>query len=202
VTVGTAKPPRRCPGAEVELDAASSNPVDQLWVGGVSSTAMSREHRYEVTVVWTGNLGEGTSSYQGFSRDHEVRGSGKPTLPGSSDPSFRGDPARYNPEELLVAALSQCHMLWFLYLCSTAGVVVTGYQDQAEGTMVEIPRDQGGYFREVVLRPHVEVKSPDVIAVAEPLHDQAHRLCFIANSVNFPVRCEPTFIVSSAAPAP
>src|SRR5688572_13076736 len=102
---------------------------------------MAREHTYEVTVTWTGNTGEGTSSYRSYTRDHDVSGPGKPTIPGSSDPSFRGDAARWNPEELLLAALSQCHMLWFLSLATTEDVVVTAYEDAPVGTMVE---DAGG----------------------------------------------------------
>ncbi|HTF46891.1 MAG TPA: OsmC family protein [Pseudonocardia sp.] len=152
---------------------------------------MARTHRYTVDVSWTGNLGTGTSGYREFSRDHEVSGPGKPVLPGSSDPAFRGDPSRYNPEELLVAALSQCHMLWFLHLASANGVVVTGYTDHPEGTMAE-GRGGGGEFTEVLLRPEVTVAEPGMLAGAEGLHEQAHTLCFIARSVNFPVHHQPS----------
>jgi organic hydroperoxide reductase OsmC/OhrA len=148
---------------------------------------MSREHHYQATVTWTGNLGEGTSSYRSFTRDHEVTADGKPPIPSSSDPAFRGDPARWNPEELLVAALSQCHMLWFLHLASTHGVVVTSYVDHPVGTMAE-GQDGGGEFTSVTLRPTVELSDP---ARAAELHEEAHKLCFIARSVNFPVTCEP-----------
>jgi len=152
---------------------------------------MARTHRYTVDVTWTGNLGTGTSGYREFSRDHEVSGPGKPVLPGSSDPAFRGDPSRYNPEELLVAALSQCHMLWFLHLASANGVLVTGYIDHPEGTMAE-GRGGGGEFTDVLLRPEVTVAAPGMLAGAEGLHEQAHALCFIARSVNFPVRHQPS----------
>jgi len=152
---------------------------------------MARTHRYTVDVTWTGNLGTGTSGYREFSRDHEVTGPGKPVLPGSSDPAFRGDPSRYNPEELLVAALSQCHMLWFLHLASANGVLVTGYTDHPEGTMAE-GRGGGGEFTDVLLRPEVTVATPGMLAGAEGLHEQAHALCFIARSVNFPVHHEPS----------
>lgn len=152
---------------------------------------MSRTHHYTVGVDWTGNLGTGTSGYREFSRDHEVSAPGKPTLPGSSDPAFRGDPSRYNPEELLVASLAQCHMLWLLHLASGAGVVVTGYTDRPEGTMTEHP-DGSGEFVEVVLRPEVTVAEPGMVEPVEELHERAHKLCFIARSVNFPVRHEPT----------
>src|SRR5687767_11345840 len=105
----------------------------------------SREHRYAVTVEWTGNLGSGTSAYRAYARDHEIRASGKPAIPGSSDPAFRGDPARWNPEELLVGALAACHKLWYLHLCAEAGIVVTSYVDRAEGVMVE-EADGSGRF--------------------------------------------------------
>lgn len=156
---------------------------------------MSREHRYAVQVRWTGDRGQGTRSYRAYSREHEISGSGKVPIPGSSDPAFRGDPTRYNPEELLVSSLSACHMLWYLHLCAEAGIVVRTYSDSAEGTLEETA-DGGGSFREVVLRPVVVVQATgeaatEVLARAEALHGKAHGLCFIANSVSFPVRCEP-----------
>jgi organic hydroperoxide reductase OsmC/OhrA len=149
---------------------------------------MSREHNYRVNVIWTGNTGSGTSGYQAYKRDHEISVVGKPPIPGSSDPKFRGDAARYNPEELLVAALSTCHMLWYLHLCADAGIVVESYEDRAEGTMKETT-EGGGRFVSVKLRPHVRVIGS--IEQAEALHQRAHELCFIANSVNFPVEHEP-----------
>lgn len=152
---------------------------------------MARTHHYALQVTWTGNRGTGTSGYRDFGREHEVSGPGKPVLPGSSDPSFRGDPERYNPEELLVAALSQCHMLWFLHLAATSGVVVTEYTDRPEGTMAEAA-DGGGEFTEVVLRPEATVAGAGVTEGIEELHRRAHELCFIARSVNFPVRHDPT----------
>ena len=151
---------------------------------------MPGTHHYEVTVTWTGNTGSGTSGYRDYERSHRVDADGKPSVPGSSDPSFRGDPERWNPEELLVASLSQCHMLWFLHLCSTEGVVVTDYTDHPQGTMTETT-DGGGRFAEVVLRPAVRFAAPEQAARGDALHERAHGLCFIANSVNFPVRCEP-----------
>jgi organic hydroperoxide reductase OsmC/OhrA len=159
---------------------------------------MAKTHGYDVTVTWTGNTGSGTSGYRQYARTHEVAGPGKPLIPGSSDPAFRGEPERWNPEELLVAALSQCHMLWYLNLCAAEGIVVTEYVDHAHGTMVESP-DGGGHFVEVVLRPAIRITQADRIAAAERLHEQAHHKCFIANSVNFPVRHEP--VISSEAAA-
>lgn len=157
-----------------------------------------REHAYDVRVVWTGDRGEGTSSYRGYARDHEIIVDGRPPIFGSSDPAFRGDPLRYNPEELLVASLSACHMLWYLHLCADAGIVVTGYIDDARGTMNDAA-GIGGRFTEVVLRPRVEVQRGMDLENAAALHSAAHRHCFIARSVNFPVRCEP--IAVGAAPA-
>jgi organic hydroperoxide reductase OsmC/OhrA len=156
---------------------------------------VTREHRYEVAVEWTGDRGTGTSSFRGYDRAHEVTAGDKPPIAGSSDPSFRGDPSRWNPEELLVVALSQCHMLWFLHLCSVNGVVVTGYRDEASGTMAQTD-DGGGAFAGVTLRPRVSVAEAAMRERAEELHHEAHRLCFIANSVNFDVVAEPETIVS------
>lgn len=151
---------------------------------------MAREHHYSLSVIWTGNLGTGTSGYREYSRNHEIRSDGKPPLPGSSDPHFRGDKTRYNPEELLVASLSSCHMLWFLHFCAEAGVVVTDYCDAPVGTMAENP-DGSGEFREVVLHPQVVVTDAARIPELAALHDRAHHMCFIARSVNFPVTVEP-----------
>lgn len=151
---------------------------------------MPGTHRYETTVTWTGNTGTGTSGYRDYERSHEVASDGKPPIPGSSDPAFRGDRSRWNPEELLVAALSQCHMLSFLHVCAVEGLVVTEYVDRALGTMVETGGG-GGHMTEVVLRPAVRFAAPDQAVRAQPLHERAHELCFIASSVNFPVRCEP-----------
>jgi organic hydroperoxide reductase OsmC/OhrA len=139
-----------------------------------------REHGYEVTVTWTG----ATTGIRDYSRAHEVVVEGKPTLAGSSDPAFRGDRDRHNPEELLVAALSQCHMLSFLSLAALDGIVVTSYRDSAIGTMVETA-DGGGHFTGVTLRPEVTVHSGH--EKLPELHEKAHHVCFIANSVNFPV---------------
>ncbi len=161
---------------------------------------MATAHTYEADVVWTGDLGVGTASYTSYSRDHDVRLPGRPVLPGSADPAFRGDPTRYSPEELLLAALSQCHLLWFLHLAASAGVVVLEYADHATGTMTVAPEGHGE-FTEVVLHPAVTVASPgpstgaDTGAVTDAdvaaLHERAHHFCFIARSVRFPVRHEP-----------
>jgi organic hydroperoxide reductase OsmC/OhrA len=164
---------------------------------------MIRTHSYDVTVAWTGNRGSGTSGYRAYDRDHEVTvsgggaGDGDASLPqpiaGSSDSTFRGDPGRWNPEQLLTAALAQCHMLSYLHACAAAGIVVTGYTDEAHGTMTETT-DGGGHFTEVVLRPRVTVASSDMVEKATLLHQEAHERCFIASSVNFPVRNEPVVL--------
>lgn len=153
---------------------------------------MTVTHRYETKVRWTGNTGSGTSDYRGYRRDHEIQGDGKPAILGSSDPAFRGDAGRWNPEELLVAALAQCHMLWYLHLCATAGVVVTDYSDTPFGTMTMDPTGGGGQFTDVVLRPAVTVADPAMADKALALHDEINTVCFIARSVNFSVRHEPT----------
>ena len=148
------------------------------------------EHSYQIDLNWTGNTGEGTSTYRSYSRNHEISGPGKPVLPGSSDPTFRGDASRYNPEELLVAALSACHLLSYLHLCAVNKVVVTGYADHATGVMKETD-DGGGQMTEVTLRPVVRITAGSDREVALRLHGEAHGLCFIARSVNFAVGHEP-----------
>jgi organic hydroperoxide reductase OsmC/OhrA len=149
------------------------------------------EHYYQATITWTGNLGKGTAGYRGYERTHVINVDGKPTIPASSDPSFRGDKTRYNPEELLVASLSSCHMLWFLHLCSVSGVIVVDYTDEAKGTMVETA-DGAGYFKEVTLSPIVTVSDESMIEKANTLHHEANKMCFIANSMNFPVLHNPS----------
>ncbi|MER8187117.1 OsmC family protein [Kitasatospora sp. NPDC094015] len=156
---------------------------------------MSTLHSYTTTVTWTGNSGTGTSGYRSYGRAHEVSAEGRPAIAGSSDPAFRGDPARWNPEQLLLASVSQCHMLWYLHFCAVEGVVVTSYQDRAEGTMAETA--SGGHFTGAVLRPRIEVARAEMVEQAIALHERAHRACFIANSVNFPVRHEPEVSVGA-----
>jgi organic hydroperoxide reductase OsmC/OhrA len=155
------------------------------------SKATDKSHSFEVNVAWTGNTGEGTSSYTAYQRAHEISVEGKPVIPGSSDPAFRGDKSRYNPEELLVASLSTCHMLWYLHLCADAHIVVTAYTDAASGTM-KLTEDGGGRFSEVILKPAVTIEKGCDPYLAKELHRKAHHLCFIANSVNFAVHVEPT----------
>ena len=150
---------------------------------------MVGRHHYATELTWTGNTGSGTSSYRSYRRTCEVAAPGKPTLAGSSDPHFRGDADRWNPEELLVAALSQCHLLAFLHEAALAGVVVVGYSDSAGGTLRT--EGNGGRMTEVVLRPVVTVAAAAMAERCAELHDRAHAICFIAASVAFPVRHEP-----------
>jgi organic hydroperoxide reductase OsmC/OhrA len=155
---------------------------------------MERSHTYNLTITWTGNRGTGTSDYRAYDRDHIIRADNKIEIPGSSDPAFRGDKTRYNPEEFLVSALSTCHMLSYLHVCVMNGVIVTGYVDHATGTMAETS-DGGGHFTGVMLNPVVTVRDASMIAKANELHHKASELCFIANSVNFPVKHTPTCVV-------
>ncbi len=152
--------------------------------------AVTRTHRYVAQVEWTGNDGVGTEGYGSYRRDHVIRVAGKPEIAGSSDPAFRGDGGRLTPEDLLVAALSACHMLWYLHLCAVNGIVVTEYADEAEGTMEEDGAD-GGRFTEATLRPRVRISAGDPDR-AIALHAEAHARCFLANSVNFPIRLAPS----------
>lgn len=145
------------------------------------------DHHYTVAVTWTGNRGSGTSGYREYGREHDIALPGLPVLPGSADPTFRGDRDRYNPEQLLLTALAQCHMLSYLHVAVTHGVTVVSYEDRAEGTM-HLNRDGSGEFTSVVLHPRVGLADESQRALADRLHEEAHDVCFIARSVNFPVR--------------
>ncbi len=157
---------------------------------------MEKQHHYVATIQWTGNQGSGTKDYKSYSRDHIILVNNKVEIKASSDPAFRGDPSRHNPEELLVASISACHMLWYLHLCTEAGVIVTTYADKAEGIMNETTTGKG-YFSEVVLNPIVTVTDQKMIATANALHKEANAFCFIANSVNFQVHHKPTCFVKN-----
>ena len=158
-----------------------------------------KQHTYEVLVDWTGNSGEGTKRYSAYRRDHTITGKGKTPIQGSSDPTFRGDPSRYNPEELLVASLSSCHMLSYLHLCAVNHIVVVEYQDAASGVMQQ-NADGSGEFKQVVLRPAVKVTAGADKLKASALHSDAHHLCFIARSVNFSVEVLPTITEEAILP--
>jgi organic hydroperoxide reductase OsmC/OhrA len=151
---------------------------------------MKREHHYQATIQWTGNKGTGTQDYKSYERNHVISIHGKQDIGGSSDPVFRGDKTKHNPEDLLVSALSSCHMLWYLHFCAVNGVVVTSYVDNVSGTMVE-NEDGSGQFTQIALHPEVVVKDNSMIAKANELHEAAHHACFIARSINFEVLLQP-----------
>ena len=150
---------------------------------------MQKEHTYVVSIEWTGNNGEGTKNYTGYERSHRVIVSGKPVIEASSDPAFRGDTTKYNPEELFVSSISACHMLWYLHLCADNGIVVIDYKDEASGLMEESA--DGGRFTSVTLHPVVTITDASKIDKANELHELANKYCFIANSLNLPVKHEP-----------
>ena len=152
---------------------------------------MSGQHNYKLTVKWTGNNGKGTSSYKEFERSHSILVENKVEILGSSDPAFRGDKTKHNPEDLLIASVSSCHMLWYLHLCALAGVIVTDYIDNATGIMIETSNG-GGKFTEITLHPTVTITNSSMIEKANELHKKANELCFVANSLNFPVHHKPT----------
>lgn len=156
--------------------------------------ASRHEHHYAASLIWTGAEAGPTTSYQSYSRMWRMEFSGKPALEGSADPTFRGDPALHNPEELLLAALATCHMLSYLALCSLKGIAVTTYTDRAEGTMAR-GADGRTRFTSVRLHPEVTIADGAKLDLARALHEGAHAECFIANSVNFPVENEPTVTV-------
>ena len=154
------------------------------------------EHNYRVAVSWDGNHGTGTSGYRAYGREHTISAGAKPAIPGSSDAAFRGDAQRWNPEDLLVASAAACHQLWYLHLCADAGVIVVAYEDDAQGTMIDTAEE--GRFARIVLRPRVTISAQSDRALAEHLHHTAHERCYIANSVNFPIDCEPTIEMAAA----
>lgn len=150
---------------------------------------MNKGHQYKIQTVWRSE--NGTTDYKGYDRDHEIKAEGKPIILSSSDPSFRGNPAKYNPEELFISSISSCHMLWYLHLCAVNNIIVLEYKDCAEGIMNE-REDGSGQFTEVVLNPHVLVAAKKMMEHAGQLHEVANKYCFIANSINFKVKHKPT----------
>jgi organic hydroperoxide reductase OsmC/OhrA len=161
-------------------------------------TSRKNAHDYKARLVWDGNLGDGTSTYTGYGRKYRVQFAGKPDLPGSADPIFRGDANVYNPEDLFVASLSSCHLLSYLALCARSKINVVAYEDDASGTMVMRP-DGGGKFESVTLRPSVTIAAGSDEKRAMELHETAHDMCFIAASVSIPVQHEPVIKVAQAA---
>ena len=157
--------------------------------------SMKGQHHFKATIKWTGNIGKGTDDYRNYQRTHQIFIENKSIISGSSDSAFRGDKTKHNPEDLLVASLSSCHMLWYLHLCSEAGVVVKDYIDNATGIMTET-KNGGGKFTEVTLNPIVIVKESSMFDKATQLHRKANEMCFIANSVNFPVHHNPSIKIT------
>ena len=158
-----------------------------------------RRHHFRTRLRWLGNEGRGTASYTAYGRAYELAADGKPAIPGSSDAAFRGDAARWNPEDLLVASLSACHQLWYLHLCATAGVIVTAYTDDAEGVMVE-QADGAGQFERIVLRPRVTLAAGSDATRALALHDEASRMCFVERTLRCEVAHEATIEVERTHP--
>lgn len=152
---------------------------------------MMKEHKYQAVITWTGNLGKGTSSYREYERSHSIEIEGKKVIEGSSDPAFRGDSSKHNPEDLFLSSISSCHMLWFLHLCTIEKIVVTNYVDRAEGIMKE-NKDGSGFFEEVTLKPEVTVLEERMAEKLDSLHEKANKMCFIANSCNFPIHHKAT----------
>ncbi len=155
---------------------------------------MEKEHSYQLQLNWTGNRGAGTNGYNSYDRKHQITAKGKTSIDLSSDPAFLGDSSKYNPEELLLASLASCHMLWYLHLCSDAGIIVHAYTDEPSGTMLE-KKDGSGHFTSVILRPQVQISNSQHITQAKELHHTANKYCFIANSCNFPVTHEASIVV-------
>jgi organic hydroperoxide reductase OsmC/OhrA len=153
---------------------------------------MKEHHQFSITVIWTGNKGSGTKDIRAYERSHKIFAENKPEVLCSY---YRGDQTKYNPEDLLVASLSACHMLWYLFLCAKNGIVVIAYEDNASGIM-EIEPNGSGHFTEVVLNPVVTLSDEFMIPKAMELHSEANKMCFIANSVNFPVKHHPKFIIA------
>lgn len=155
---------------------------------------MSTIHHYAINIEWTGNKGEDTASYSAYDRNFILRGNGKPSIECSTDPAFRGDSSKYNPEDMLLAALSSCHMLWYLHLCADEGIQVVSYSDDPTGEMADSVGLEGGRFLQVTLNPKIVIRQKDKIDKALQLHDIAKAKCFIANSCNFPIGHLPTIL--------
>jgi len=153
------------------------------------------KHNYKTIIQWTGNKGTGTSNYRDYERSHTISVENKPVIEASSDPAFRGDKTKYNPEEMLLSSLSSCHMLWYLHFCSEAGIIVTDYVDHATGIMEETSNGSG-HFTEVILYPTITITDENKIEKAKELHTKANEFCFIANSVNFPVKHIPKILIT------
>lgn len=158
-----------------------------------------KTHQYQSLIKWTGNKGKGTNSYASYERSYEVIAESKPTLHGSADPAFRGDATTHNPEDLFLASISSCHMLWYLHFCSENKITVVDYQDSAAASM-KVTKEGKGYFKEAVLKPQVVILEKEKAELAQSLHQKANEYCFIANSCNFPISHKPSILIYSDNP--
>ena len=156
------------------------------------------EHEYRVDLTWTGNRGTGTSGYRDYDRAVTLSGTAKPDLLASADPHFRGDGTRWNPEELLLAALAECHLLSYLHAAVSTGVIVVDYSDEASAAMTT--QGNSGRITSATLRPRVTVADPAMVDAARAAHALAHQWCFIANSVAFEVHLEPETLIAHPTP--
>ena len=154
-------------------------------------------HQYDLKIRWIGNTGEGTQSYQSYQRDFVVESKNKPAIPGSADPAYRGEASRWNPEDLMIAAASACHKLWYLHLCAVNHICVVDYIDHASGFMDDAHPEKRGHITHIVLKPQIILKAGANLDLARQLHEQAHHECMIANSVNFPIMCEASFVFNA-----
>ncbi len=153
------------------------------------------EHRYTTSVGWTGDRGEGTASYRGYDRCWDIAIPGKPVIHCSNDPLLGGDAGKMNPEDLLLSALSACHMLWYLHYASDAGIVVAGYEDSPVGLGL-VGKGGAGRFTAAILRPLITVRPGTDLDAATAIHHRIHEVCFVARSVNFPISHEPAFLLA------
>lgn len=149
-----------------------------------------KNHHFKSKIIWTGNTGESTKNYRSYERTYIISVDGKADINGSSDPAFLGNPLLHNPEDLLLAPVSSCHLLWYLHLCSVSKIQVLEYVDFAEGTMIE-NENGSGKFTGIVLKPKIIVAEKEMIKKATELHQKANEYCFIANSLNFEVKHQP-----------
>lgn len=163
--------------------------------------ASTGENRFTTAVVWTGNTGRGTADYRSYKRTWNIEAPGKPSIPCSNDPALGGDPSLMNPEDLLLSALAACHMLWYLHLASDAGITVIGYRDAPLG-LGETTPDGAGRFTQVILKPRIQVAAGADLVKAAALHQDVHKYCYIARSMNFPVSIDPKFSIATSSSPP
>ncbi len=143
---------------------------------------MHLKHLFKAALNWSKDNGKSIR----YTKNHTISFEGKEALTISAAKAFKGDPSLHNPEDLLLSSLMSCHMMSYLYICAQHQIEVIDYQDQAIATL-ETNENGSGRFIEVRLNPQVTISNGEQIALANTLHHQAHQLCFIANSCNFPI---------------